>query len=375
MTHPRIDAPGDNLRCDDPVVNTNCEPTALQARRDLGGRIQVLDPLRAIAALAVAWFHFTNCSSLVKTEWLRQSGAYGWLGVQVFFVVSGFIIPYSMYCGGYDCRKHYWHFLGKRLLRLEPCYLVSIMLALLLMQLARTAGIGGEKALPSVAHTLLHVGYLNTFFGYEWINPVYWTLGIEFQYYLIIALLYPLIVARSAAVRVLCIIAMCMLSLAVQAPALVVHYLALFALGIVSFQYRIGLLSKPAFLAFFGAIAVGLLLKFNIAITLVGVVTSALIVFNPVSHHPAWKVVAVAGLMSYSFYLIHTMIGGPVTQVASKYDGGVVWELAVLALAIVVSAGVAAVFYRVIEVPSQYLSSRIKFARETAQSGVNPVVA
>src|SRR5260370_41397871 len=65
-------------------------------------RVEIVDPLRGLAALAVAWFHFTNGSGFVKTEWLQASGEYGWLGVDVFFVISGFVIPHSMYCGGYQ---------------------------------------------------------------------------------------------------------------------------------------------------------------------------------------------------------------------------------------------------------------------------------
>jgi peptidoglycan/LPS O-acetylase OafA/YrhL len=81
-------------------------------------RVEIVDPLRGLAALAVAWFHFTNGSGFVKTEWLRASGRYGWLGVEVFFVISGFVIPYSMYCGGYRPRQHFGRFLAKRIARL-----------------------------------------------------------------------------------------------------------------------------------------------------------------------------------------------------------------------------------------------------------------
>jgi peptidoglycan/LPS O-acetylase OafA/YrhL len=64
-------------------------------------RIEILGPLRGLAAWRVAWVHFTHDTDFVKTGWLRASGQYGWLWVQVFFVISGFVIPYSMWCGGY----------------------------------------------------------------------------------------------------------------------------------------------------------------------------------------------------------------------------------------------------------------------------------
>src|SRR5690606_28624124 len=42
-----------------------------------------------------------------------------------------------------------------------------------------------------------HLGYLNNFIGKDWLNPVFWTLAIEFQYYLLIALFFPLISSKK----------------------------------------------------------------------------------------------------------------------------------------------------------------------------------
>lgn len=57
-----------------------------------GQRNQVVDALRAVAALWVCLYHFTGGVGI---------GAFGYLGVTVFFVISGFIVPYSMLQGGY----------------------------------------------------------------------------------------------------------------------------------------------------------------------------------------------------------------------------------------------------------------------------------
>ncbi|MEO7214811.1 hypothetical protein [Mucilaginibacter sp.] len=43
---------------------------------------------------------------------------------------------------------------------------------------------------------LSHLAYLNNFTGAPYINPVYWTLGIEFQFYLFVALAFPVIVSK-----------------------------------------------------------------------------------------------------------------------------------------------------------------------------------
>jgi len=95
-------------------------------------RVEIIDSLRGLAAFAVAWVHFTNGGNLIQAGWLKTSGAYGWLGVEVFFVISGFIIPFSLYHSGYRFPSHVGRFIFKRILRLDPPYLVTIALTIVL---------------------------------------------------------------------------------------------------------------------------------------------------------------------------------------------------------------------------------------------------
>lgn len=141
-------------------------------------RIAVLDPLRGIAALAVMWFHFTHGGQLLDKEslvntWLKISGQFGWAGVDFFFVISGFVLPYALYKGKYRL-QHYGKFLFKRLIRLEPPYLVSLVIIILLLLLAPLVpGYSGQDFSWDWPRLLLHIGYLNSYFGYEAYNPVY----------------------------------------------------------------------------------------------------------------------------------------------------------------------------------------------------------
>ena len=56
---------------------------------------------------------------------------WGWAGVEVFFVISGFIIPFTLWQSGYRL-KNYARFILKRIIRLDPPYLLSILLAIAL---------------------------------------------------------------------------------------------------------------------------------------------------------------------------------------------------------------------------------------------------
>ena len=73
----------------------------VDARED---RIDTVDSLRGVAVLAVVWFHLTNGNPMLPSSWLRTSGRLGWLGVEVFFVISGFVIPHALYRANYRLR-------------------------------------------------------------------------------------------------------------------------------------------------------------------------------------------------------------------------------------------------------------------------------
>ena len=79
-------------------------------------RLPVLDMLRGSASFAVCWYHMTNGNDSLPPSLLKSSGGYSWVGVEIFFVISGFVIPYSLSRSGYqitDCGR----FLIKRIVR------------------------------------------------------------------------------------------------------------------------------------------------------------------------------------------------------------------------------------------------------------------
>src|SRR3979411_852651 len=61
-------------------------------------QIFTVEALRGLAARSVTRFHIANGYLL---RLVRYSGFYGWLGVEMFFVISGFIIPYSLHRSQY----------------------------------------------------------------------------------------------------------------------------------------------------------------------------------------------------------------------------------------------------------------------------------
>src|SRR6185369_10561381 len=144
------------------------------------GRISVVEAMRGIAAISVALFHFS-----VQLEGpARDIFDYGWIGVDVFFVISGFVIPLSLSGRGYSVRR-FPQFLLRRMVRLEPPYLASIVLVLAVWSLAAVAlGLGADRPDYSWAQLASHLFYAVPLTHYTWISEAYWSLAYEFVFYI-----------------------------------------------------------------------------------------------------------------------------------------------------------------------------------------------
>jgi peptidoglycan/LPS O-acetylase OafA/YrhL len=322
-------------------------------------QVEVIEPLRGFAALAVAYFHFTNGGGLLPSGWLKMSGAYGWLGVEVFFVISGFIIPFSLHQARYRFSSHLTHFLLKRIIRLDPPYLVAIGLTMVLWYVsAAMPGFRGSPPSLDLIQVVLHLGYLNAFFGYPWIIPVLWTLAIEFQFYLLIAVIFPLIAHPSARIRLGTLSAMCGCAFVIPDGAFVFHYMGLFALGMLTFSKYVGFMSARAYLLLLIPFSVVTALSLNMLTAVVGLLAALLIAFIRM---PRFAPFTFLGAISYSVYLLHVPIGGRVVNLGTRFAHTTVVQIAVLIAAIVLSLVAAYVMYRFVEQPARQWSSSLRY--------------
>jgi peptidoglycan/LPS O-acetylase OafA/YrhL len=334
----------------------------------LSGRVETVQSLRGLAALAVALFHFSwGNPAFYVPPFLKAISAGGWRGVEVFFVISGFILPYSLWRAGYRLMpSDFCRFLWKRVVRLEPPYFVTIAAILLLGYLsARAPGYRGEPFHLNPLQLVLHVGYLNTFSGLPWLNPAFWTLAIECQFYLLIALIYPLVVSRSRTIRLITIASMLTASLLYPRDHLVIYYLPLFACGIGAFQGFAGICAKWESALILASTALILWVHMGAIVMLLGLGTALVIVAVPSWTNPP---LALLGTLSYSLYLLHVPIGGRVINLAVRLPPSALVGVASVATAAAVSLGAAYVLYRFVESPAQRYAGSLRYSKD-AQPG------
>lgn len=322
-------------------------------------RVEVLETMRGLASAAVAWFHFTNGGALLADGWLKTSGAYGWLGVEVFFVISGFVLPFSLRRGGYCLRRDAGTFLLKRLVRLEPPYLVTLGLTVGLLYVgAAVPGFQGSPPNVTPTQLLLHVGYLNGYLGYPSLSPVFWTLAIEFQFYLLVAVAYPLLASGHRVVAAGSLAVLGTLALAMPHERFVFAYLGLFGLGIAAFRLYAGLNDRLVFFAVAAGLTAVNAMVLSPLVAGVGLFAAAAIIFVRGPRYPA---LAALGAVSYSLYLLHVPIGGRIVNLGTRFAQTPPTQVLVLAAAAAASLVAACGLCWLVEGPAQRWSSRLRY--------------
>ena len=324
-------------------------------------RLQVVDSLRGIAALGVCLGHMalTNNGFSPNSILKKTVGGYGWLGVDIFFVISGFIIPYALHRAGYEIRQ-YGVFLLKRIIRLDPPYLVTLPFLILLGYVtAASPMFQGPPFHLSFLQVLLHAAYLNAFFGYEWLNPIFWSLAVEFQYYLVVGLLFPIISHKCFSVRWGLFALMSLLAILLPQINYVFHWLFLFMLGMLTFQFHAGIVHKKGFFLGLAVLASGACYAMGPLIAAVATGTAIAIAFAKLGG----RILLFFGTISYSLYIIHVPIGLKAVNLGARFVSGSFGRSMIFLGAFVLTITASYVLYALVEKPARGWSAAIKYRR------------
>lgn len=184
------------------------------------GRIPELDGLRGVAILLVIFYHYTNGNPLALHDGLpfyvqRAAGA-GWTGVDLFFVLSGFLIG-GILIGARGSATYFRTFYIRRFFRIIPIYYVWIGLYIALAAVAGAAvqarSFSG-KSLPHGFAVYAHLFFLQNVLPEissapgswgAWFSHL-WSLAVEEQFYLITPLLVALLPVRRLPIVLLAIV-------------------------------------------------------------------------------------------------------------------------------------------------------------------------
>jgi len=197
---------------------------ALSRVTSSGRFIPVVDGLRFVAILSVVLYHLNGyllkkCALLSAADaqgsWLQAILDCGHCGVNLFFVISGFILglPFAEHYLRGGRAPQLGRYYARRVLRIEPPYVINLLIAFALL-LMFTPGTM-DSLLPHLAASLFYVH--NLVFGeMSKINCVAWSLEVEVQFYLLAPLLAVVFAIRRLPVRRTTIVGCVMLLIALK---------------------------------------------------------------------------------------------------------------------------------------------------------------
>ncbi|MDB5088610.1 MAG: Acyltransferase family protein [Mucilaginibacter sp.] len=308
--------------------------------------------LRGFAALSVVLCHFG--SDLTKYPTLSAIFNFGQNGVFIFFFISGFIIVYSLQKADYK-PKQFIRFLLKRSIRIDPSYIVTIICTILLFNILSLMSSFKGQNIPLIpGQFLAHLFYIVPFTKYPFYNHIFWTLCVEFQFYILIGLLY--FISSNKIYKAIFLILFSATSLIpfANSYSTVFHYAPIFSSGI----SMAGIYHKKHWINNVIPVFFLCLIYYEFGIGIFALLSiSALVVIYA---NDLFKPLFALGEISYSLYLTHSLVNvvilGCLKRINVDIQGNqLIWLIVQVTLAIIFST----VFYYLIERPSLRISKRI----------------
>lgn len=339
------------------------------------GRLSHIDGLRAIAAFLVTTLHlYSNAIDGKRFSFfgaIRDGFLYidiGSIGVYIFFIISGYVISYSII---HHKSNNITKFTVSRIFRLYPAYIFAVAIAFLYF--------GKDHSMTTY---LMNLTMIQQYLGFNHVNAVFWTLSVELAFYVSCIILFYLgIIQRFYGV------------LAVFA------ILSLYTLSASVVRFTFGITIPFGWTLWFSIFYVGVVLRqmdergkkrgYIFWTCGVAYVASALVVCLCIWHDPteygrSWQagfiswtaaiaiflvgsyyvplrstILAFLGRISYSVYLLHIPVGVAAIAVLSPEAATASTQVLTLIGAFLAVIGVSALSYYLVERPGVGLGQRL----------------
>jgi peptidoglycan/LPS O-acetylase OafA/YrhL len=342
--------------------------------------IPALDGLRGIAVSLVVFYH---CHTKLGGGWLSHFAEYGWAGVNLFFVLSGFLIT-GIILEGREDAHFFRNFYARRALRIWPVYVLLLLLNYILVPCLLEHNPYHAWQITSTAPWLYYVLFVQNLFALALPGPIgpTWSLAIEEQFYLAWAPIGRRLSLRHLAIVLATVFAV---SPAIRAcntglltPTHTLIHLDGLAIGsLIAVLLRMDIFSRPAWRKLgmagiaLGLFGVGLMLYRGtafadtfLALGFGGMLIAA-IVPEPGSSLYArllclWPLKSI-GTVSYGLYMTHILVFVVIGSFELRMLRYGAWgNLAVVVTRIVLSLGFAALLWVGFEKPILRLKRRFE---------------
>lgn len=338
------------------------------------GRFVFADSLRGLAALWVVFFHASEGKHIeyirdsIPTFFYKLLFDFGHLGVSMFFVLSGFVMALTLQNTTVNS-KFAAKFILRRLVRLVPSYYFAIAFTLLLM-LVKSNALHSQFIMVSMHDLWAHAFFLQDFLSITQINPVFWTLCIEVQFY--IAFIFIIWIAdqaehlkvirqgRLVIVTLSSTLALIWAFEIVKNPlwtgGFIVFWYSFLAGVLVCFALHENNLSRKVAYGYFLLLAMATIITHSM-FTFTVLITSLLLtvagIQGKMSQWLNWRWLQSVALISYSLYLLHNQITGATFNILKRVlPEGLLFEVVELIITIGLCVVFSWIAYMISERPS-----------------------
>ncbi|MGZ9811071.1 acyltransferase family protein [Pseudoroseicyclus sp. H15] len=334
--------------------------------------------IRGLAALQVVILHFSfHFTPAIHSNLIMN----GHLAVDTFFILSGAVLYYVYAAAFAEGRFSYRDFMIRRLARIYPVHIVTMIAALMILVVGTAAGLSAPPPYEIGPAILLNVFMLQNWpiLGGQTLNYPSWSIGAEFNAYLIFPLLAAVVLkipARAAALAAFAFFAAYYaLHEALKPPAAsnlfdrTFDYSALrilpdflLGLGLCRTLLATTIRQRGTWLALAGLALVEYVFCLTRDLYFIAVSLSALILFALAAGNPRVpRALHYLGLISYSIYMTHAlieMVAFKLIELAGGYgEDALPWPYLAPVLALTIAAG--ALSYHLIEVPARVWTIRL----------------
>lgn len=337
------------------------------------GMVSNLHALRGIAAMMVV-FHHTGIDVNDGAHWLGGVGA---KGVDLFFVISGFIMVFT------TMKTHMTvaSFINNRVVRIVPLYWLFTFLVFGLAAQAPALFKATRPDLSELTMSLLFIPFVKANGLTHPMLPVGWTLNYEMFFYSLFALGLLLPKREIGVVTVTVVLALLVAIGQIAKPAGVISsfytqpLIVLFGYGMLLGLVWQRLQAGPGLkvLAFFSLAITSILFLFGpsgllkIAAPLYGVlaagIVGSLLILERCGAVLTWFPARLLGDASYSIYLTHTFVTGAIGKLCRIWPPSLVGVAVIAFLTIVACAAVGIAVYRWLEQPLTIWAKRLHFRK------------
>ena len=251
-------------------------------------------------------------------------------------------------------------FILKRFTRIELPYIAVVILGIIYLLVRNYVPLANNVDItPSIRDVFLHIGYLVPFFeDAKWINPVFWTLSVEFQYYLMLAIAFPLALSSKQYLRIAFYILILLFPFVINTgQSFLPYWGAYFSVGIFYALFITNKISKIEYATI--SLFAALIIYYNQGLIDLSIAIVTLLIIHNFSKFTN-KLGEFFGKISYSVYLLHSIVGSAFVNYMSHIYKEPYQKIIVITSGVLITIISAYIFWILIERPSQKLAKKIK---------------